>query len=97
MWFRFLPPAVGPASVPSAASWRVSSAFDFRIQERFRRDWGGGGREAENNREKERKGVVTVSGIGGSRAALLRDNGIDTNIADSPGQSRERRYTGESA
>src|SRR5262249_18498585 len=64
MWFRFLPPAVGPASVPSAASWRMSSSFDYRIRERFR-----GNSAARAHRLK----TIGIESRGGCDRARLRE------------------------
>src|SRR6266487_677594 len=51
MWVRVETSRVGPARLPSAASWRGSSSFAYRIHWRSGRSGGGDAHLSENARE----------------------------------------------
>src|SRR2546427_7920929 len=66
MWIRVETSRVGPARLPSAASWRGSSSFAYRIHWRSGRAGGDDAHVSENTRE-----FVWVRGVIKNRPKLL--------------------------
>src|SRR5882672_2119635 len=67
---------VGPAQLPSAASWRVSSSFAYRILWRSGRPGGVGAQVVEDSEQILGVGASPLTGQSGPPAEKRKDTGL---------------------